>query len=173
MMNFLEFLIYIIESSIDFNLYVNLLVPKSSNPSGRSSVDIFRIKEGTKILLNSLDGGKGEWKEFYEEFVGDYYLQGPELRKRVSAGRYKIIVFNDGNRGKYVLAVGETEKFGPSDLPAVFTVLPALKKNFFEVSILTLLQAKLRIIFIIGILALIVLLAVLIIVGYKKVWRNS
>jgi hypothetical protein len=153
--------VYIIETSTDFNLYVNLLVPKSSNPSGRYSADIYRIEEGTKILLGSLVGGGGVWKEFYEEFAGDYYLQGAELRKRVPAGHYEIIVFSDGNKGKYVLAVGETESFGLSDLLSIYTILPRLKRDFFHVSIMTLLSAKMGIPFIVGIAVPLVALVIL------------
>ena len=42
----------------------------------------------------------------FEEFGGDYYLQGPTFDQNVSAGTYYIKVFNENNTGKYSLATG-------------------------------------------------------------------
>lgn len=149
--------IYTIKSPTGFNLYINLLVPKSSNPDGRYSANIYRVKNSKNTLISTLDGNKGKWTKFYEEFAGDTYLKGPEFKKHLPAGRYKIKVFSADNQGKYVLAVGEREEFGPKDAISVFTILPELKLHFFGVSPLTLFLAIMG-----AILAIGVILAVLV-----------
>lgn len=64
-----------------------------------------------------------EPKEFFEPFSMTRSWVAPEYRERLPAtGEYYVAVFSpDGTRGKYWLAVGEQERFGPSDwltLPA-------------------------------------------------------
>jgi hypothetical protein len=124
--------LYLIESEKEFDLYVNLLVPKNSNPEGRYSANVYQIKEGKRSLLTKVDGSSVEWKEFYEPFGGDTYLMGPEWKQTVPAGKYEIEVFSADNMGKYVLAVGEKEFFGPKEIASVYTEVPKLKSEFFE-----------------------------------------
>jgi len=124
--------LYRIESEKEFDLYVNLLVPKNSNPDGRYSANVYQINNGQHILLTKVDGDSVEWKEFYEPFGGDSYFMGPEWKRTVPAGKYEIEVFSADNRGKYVLAVGEKEFFGPKEIASVYTDVPRLKSGFFE-----------------------------------------
>ncbi|MCX6719864.1 MAG: hypothetical protein NTV36_02040 [Candidatus Staskawiczbacteria bacterium] len=70
---------YFIDSDKDFNLYLNLLVPEEANKDGRYSAKIFMADQ----QAGELDAGSVEWKEMYESFGRDYYLQGPELDKQV------------------------------------------------------------------------------------------
>ena len=122
---------YLINSKEDFVLYINLLVPKNTNPSGRYSARIFRIENEKRSRLAEIDGNSIEWIEFFEPFGGDTYLKGPEFRQKVAAGKYEIEVFNKDNTGKYVLAVGEKESFGPKEIANVYVAVPQLKKDFF------------------------------------------
>jgi len=134
--------VYDVSSPKDFVLYANLLVPKSSNPEGRFSADIFRVTENGYEPIGKLEENSVVWEEFYEEYAGDYYLKGPEFRKKVLAGKYEIVVYNNTNTGKYVLAVGETEQFGPGDWLSSLYILPKLKISFFRVSVFTLFKSK-------------------------------
>lgn len=118
---------YVIESDQEFDLYVNLLVPKNTNPEGRYSARILKDNRPLTVVR----GDSVEWVEFFEPFGGDTYLKGPEWKQRVPAGKYEIEVFSQDNQGKYVLAVGEKEFFGPKEIAAVYTEVPKLKGEFF------------------------------------------
>lgn len=124
---------YFIDSSEDFELYVNLLVPEEANRDGRYSADVFN-NNGQKIY--SLDGTSFDWQEFYEPYGRDYYLKGPEFSKQLSAGKYKIEVYSKDNQGKYVLAVGRQEFYDVQSVLNVYWQIPLLKASFFKTSVL-------------------------------------
>jgi len=69
-------------------------------------------------LLFLFNGLEHEWTDYYEEFGGDSYYKGPELRSNpdeeglprgvdMDEGTYTTKVFSPDNEGKYVLVVGE------------------------------------------------------------------
>jgi hypothetical protein len=122
---------YFIKAAQPFDLYVNLLVPRNTNAGGRYSARIDRLVDGQRDLLIDLRADSVVWQEFYEPFGRDYYLKGPEYKNRVPAGDYEIEVYSSDNKGKYVLAVGEKEFFGPKEIAGVYTELPKLKTDFF------------------------------------------
>jgi hypothetical protein len=132
---------YVIDSPNPFHLYLNLLVPGSSNPQGRYSAIVYTVEAGNRTESARLDAGSVEWKEFYEEYGGDYYLWGPEYEQDVPEGRYEVEVYGNGNLGKYVLAVGKLEEFPPLEIARTFLVLPVLKMQFFQYPPLTLLAS--------------------------------
>jgi len=146
---------YFIVSEQDFRLYLNLLVPIPENFEKRYSLNVFLVENNQETQISQIDGLEYEWEEFYEEFGRDYYLKGPEFEKDVSAGKYKVEVFeaqsNDFeennqaidlkeeadspiNTGKYVLAVGKEETYDAKALLNVFWQLPFLKIMFFKTS---------------------------------------
>ena len=125
---------YFIESGLDFNLYINLLVPLAENRNGRYSANAFFINQDNEEQIVAIDGLSYEWLEFYEEFGRDYYLKGPEFEQEVRAGRYRIEVFDNNNEGKYVLAVGKTEAYNAKSLLKVYWQIPLLKIQFFKTS---------------------------------------
>jgi len=139
--------IYTFETTKDFNLYVNLLVPQSSNPNGIYNAQVYRTHNGQRDLFALLYGPGVEWTKWYEEYAGDWYLKGPEFKALAPAGQYEIKVYNNNNQGKYVLAVGEKEVFGLKSVISAFTVLPVLKITFFHTSVFKLFTAKLGIIY--------------------------
>jgi hypothetical protein len=121
---------YYISSEKEFNLYLSLLVPKSSNPEGRFSAALYDM--GTDEELYFLDGDNFEWTEFFEPFGHDTYLEGPEYKTVMSAGSYRVAVLNQFNQGKYALAVGEIESFDFSEMINALKLIPILKKDFFN-----------------------------------------
>ncbi len=128
---------YFVNSDKDFNLYINLLVPAISNRSGKYFANIFLIKtDNSEEKIATLDANSVEWQEYYESFGRDYYLKGPELERKVLAGNYRIEIFSQENTGKYVLAVGKTEKIDAVSILNVFWKIPLLKIKFFQSSIL-------------------------------------
>lgn len=143
---------YRIKSEGPFNLYVGILVPDLEGTGKDVSVEITREyehdekemvpeQEEDKIHF-LLDGVNYEWTRYYEEFGGDWYYEGPELRSnpdeqalpqgiKVSEGIYTIKVFSPDNEGKYVLVVGEKEEFPLNEIVNTLLVLPTLKARFF------------------------------------------
>jgi hypothetical protein len=151
--------IYIIDSQKPFSLYLNLLVPKSSNPDGRYSANVYEINAGKKVELARLNAGDVQWTEFYEEYGGDYYLKGPECKKTLPGGRYEIEVYSADNLGKYVIAIGEKEEFPPIEIVKTFLILPVLKVQFFQYPTAILLSST------IGIAWLIIIAILLLVIG--------
>lgn len=122
---------YRIFSLKEFSLYVNVLVPESSNANARYSANIYRLGV-TREFLEKVDGTNTPWTKFFEPFGRDTYLQGPEYKTMLPAGTYDIDVSGNGNRGQYVLAIGEKEQFGVADVWNAIHVVPVLKRTFFK-----------------------------------------
>ena len=119
---------YTISTSSAIDLYVNVLVPFIEGPRKNVVVKIF--KDGQP--LESLNPGENDWKKFFEPFGQSMYWQGPELKIRADAGKYKIIVQSREKRIRYVLATGEIEAFDGTESLNAILLIPKLKKNFFE-----------------------------------------
>jgi len=164
---------YTIESQTPFLLYLNLLVPESSNPQGRYSAVVYRLDTGKRVELAKLNSSSVEWKEFYEEYGGDYYLWGPEHEEKVPEGRYEIDVFSSDNQGKYVLAIGKIEEFPPIEIVKTFLVLPVLKTQFFQYSPLILLSSTIGIAWFIVIVILLLVIGLIIIRIFRRHSKRS
>ncbi|MBU2539865.1 hypothetical protein KJ786_01755 [Patescibacteria group bacterium] len=152
---------YLINSDASFNLYINLLVPESSNPDGRYSANIFQIKDGKEELVVFVDGVAIKWQEYWEDFGRDFYFKGPEFEKQVEAGSYKIVISGNDNQGKYVLAIGKEEKFTPEEILKVYWVLPQLKIYFFKTPIIEFFKTPFVLI---GAMVLVALLIIIILI---------
>jgi|CXWL01.1.fsa_nt_gi hypothetical protein len=125
--------VYTIEASKEFDLYVNVLVPDIEGQKKDVSAAI--IKDGnTDKPLAVLEGINFEWKKFYEPFGADTYWMGPEYKARAEAGTYEIRVWSSNNDSKYALAVGEIEAFDRMEGANALSIIPELKRDFFEES---------------------------------------
>ena len=125
--------VYVIKASEPFNLYVNVLVPDIAGQ--KKDVSAVVIKDGNvEKPLAVLDGIPFEWKKFYEPFGADSYWMGPEYKARAVAGTYEIRVSSPNNDSKYSLAIGEIEAFDGKEGLNALTIIPELKKNFFNES---------------------------------------
>ena len=89
-------------------------------------------KDGKQIAM--LDGKTFTWKQFFEEFGHDTYWQGPEYKARAEAGTYEILVSSINNDSKYSLAIGEIEVFDFKESLNALTLIPQIKKDFFNES---------------------------------------
>jgi NADH dehydrogenase [ubiquinone] 1 alpha subcomplex assembly factor 1 len=117
----------------EFILYVNILVPDFSPkeeliPKHDMSFQI--LTEGESLFM--AEGGKSEWRRFYEKYGRDHYYMGPEFEQKVPPGTYHIKVFNNSNRGKYSLAIGKKESFTPWGLVGAMIKARSLDKWFFK-----------------------------------------
>ena len=122
--------VYVIHATAPFNLYVGVLVPDIAGQ--KKDVSAIVLKDGTQVAV--LDGQNFEWKTFYEPFGADTYWKGPEYKARVDAGTYEIRVSSPQNDSKYSLALGEIEAFDGKEGLRALTIIPELKKNFFNES---------------------------------------
>ncbi len=125
--------VYVIKATEAFDLYVNVLVPDIAGQKKDVSAAI--IKNGnTEKPLAVLDGINFEWKKFYEPFGADTYWMGPEYKARAEAGTYEIRVWTSNNDSKYSLAIGEIEAFNMKEGLNALTIIPELKRTFFNES---------------------------------------
>lgn len=127
---------YKITSNKTFELFVNILVPQSP---GISSDFVFaNITDSSGKTIAMLGGNQSSWTPMFEEFGGDYYLQGPTFDQNVSAGTYYVKVFNQNNTGKYSLAIGAIESFPPDESLKALISIPLLKEQIFGKPVTTL-----------------------------------
>jgi hypothetical protein len=120
---------YKITSNKTFELFVNILVPQS--PGISSDFMSAQVTDSSGKTLALLGGNNSDWMPMFEEFGGDYYLQGPTFDQNVSAGTYYIKVFNTNNTGKYSLAIGDIETFPPDESIKALINIPILKEQIF------------------------------------------
>ncbi|UCC92052.1 MAG: hypothetical protein JSV39_02210 [Candidatus Aenigmatarchaeota archaeon] len=115
-----------------FELYVSILVPDLPGIGKDVSVAIEPIDEIDNNFIYFLNGTDFQWERYYEEFGGDWYYQGPDIKANVGPGGYDIHVMSTDNLGKYVLVVGEIESFPIDEIINTIFTMPALKQDFFE-----------------------------------------
>ncbi len=78
----------------------------------------FDVLDGDMNRIDGRDGAAFDWWPWFEEYGKKWYWVGPEIgadfkgNRTFEPGTYYIRVFNEGNTGKYVLAVGDIERFG-------------------------------------------------------------
>jgi len=120
--------VYEIVSPDSFAMYVNVLVPDEVGIPTDLSATVTRGSDTIAVL----EGPTYKWTKFYEPFGGDSYLMGPELRLRAGPGTYVATVSRPGNKGRYVLAVGEREAFSLGDMVRIIGLMPRLKRCFFH-----------------------------------------
>ncbi len=122
--------VFTIHASGSFPLYVNLLVPDIP----RQEKDILATITKDDETIATLDGTKFTWKTMFEPFGYDQYFQGPEYKATAEAGTYVITVSSSNNDSKYSLAIGEAENFDFKEIRNALTLVPQLKRDFFEES---------------------------------------
>ncbi|CAN5167463.1 hypothetical protein BH11PAT1_BH11PAT1_5600 [soil metagenome] len=124
--------VYRIQSDEPFALYVNVLVPDIVGQ--KKDVSAVITKQGTALPIATLNGANFIWKKFFEEFGHDMYWQGPAYKAQAKAGNYEIRVSSSNNDSKYSLAIGEIEAFDFKEGMNALTLIPQLKKDFFNES---------------------------------------
>ncbi len=122
--------VYTIASDKAFALYVGVLVPDIAGQ--KKDVSAVILKDGKELTV--LESTGFEWKKFFEPFGSDTYWQGPEYKAQADAGNYEIIVWSSNNDSKYSLAIGEIEVFDFKETVNALTLIPQLKKDFFNES---------------------------------------
>ncbi|MDD4530959.1 MAG: hypothetical protein PHO80_05435 [Candidatus Gracilibacteria bacterium] len=114
-------------SEKEFNLYANLLSPDIKNTKIDFKLEVFDKKD---IIIGNISGG--EWKKYWEEFARDSYLKGGEFEKILPAGKYRLVLSNPDNNGKYSVAIGKKESFPVGVFLTLFPELIKIKTQIFE-----------------------------------------
>jgi len=123
---------YTITSTWSFPLYVNILVPNIANQQKDFSITI--AKEGATDPLAVLDWTTFAWEPLFEPFWHDWYMKWPEYSKNVEPGTYTITISSPDLQGKYSLSIGEAEVFDFTETVNAVTIIPQIKKSFFNKS---------------------------------------
>lgn len=121
---------YTIDSPVDFDLYVSILVPDIASADKSTRAEVFK----EEVPIAAVGGSDAPWKSFFEPFGQSSYLDGGEYKSRAEAGVYTIIVKSENNDSKYSLAVGEIEAFDGTEGMNALSIIPELKRDFFEES---------------------------------------
>ena len=129
--------VYTIEAKQAFNLYVGVLVPDIASTKKDITAEVFKGNE----KIATIGGISATWKPFFEPFGQSHYFDGGEYKARAEAGVYTIKVSNPLNTGKYSLAIGEIEAFDGKEGMNALSMIPDLKRNFFEESPITFIKS--------------------------------
>jgi len=130
---------YVISSDKPFNFYAGLTVPKIDGCDNFLRFS-FAVLDNDFHTIQEFDGQKFQWWEWYEPYGKKWYWVGPEYGKDFKssnlfdAGTYYIKVYNKDNIGKYVLAIGDIEKFTPVVIAKTLVALPKINKKFWDKS---------------------------------------
>ena len=130
---------YVISSEKPFNFYAGLTVPKINDCDDFLRFS-FAVLDNDFHTIQEFDGQKYQWWKWYEPYGKKWYWVGPEYGKKFKssnifdAGTYYIKVYNKDNIGKYVLAVGDIEKFTPVVIAKTLVTLPIINKKFWDKS---------------------------------------
>lgn len=125
--------VYVINAPAPFDLYVGILVPDIKSTKKDILAEVFQGNE----KIATLGGTSATWKPYFEPFGQSNYFDGGEYKARAEAGVYTIKVSNTLNTGKYSLAVGEIEAFDGKEGMNALSMIPDLKRDFFEESPIT------------------------------------
>ncbi len=130
---------YMISSDKPFNFYAGLTVPKIDDCDDFLRFS-FAVLDNDFHIIQKFDGQKYQWWEWYEPYGKKWYWVGPEYGKDFKSsnvfdeGSYYIKVYNKDNIGKYVLAVGDIEKFTPLVIAKAIITVPIINKKFWDKS---------------------------------------
>ena len=108
---------YQIVSPTPFKFYAGLTAPKLETCELSETFDL-EILDANRNQIDERNGSSVEWWPWYEEYGKTWYWVGPQVGqdfksdRQYEAGTYYVKVSNETNVGKYVLAVGDEERFG-------------------------------------------------------------
>ena len=129
--------IFKISSNKDFKFYAGITVPKIEGCDQFNKFS-FQVLDSDKKIIKSFDGQNFKWWPWYEKYGKKWYWVGPEFGSNFksnnifAAGDYYIKIFNKKNKGNYVLATGDIEKFGPFVIAKLPFILPKINKKFWN-----------------------------------------
>jgi hypothetical protein len=130
---------YRIDSAEPFDFYIGITAPKLDECDLGQTYSFDVLDEDYK-RIDGRDGSKFLWSEWYEEFGKKWYWVGPEIGaafksdRQYDAGTWYVRVFNETNTGKYVLAIGDEERFTPGELLKIRGTVKEINQIFWNAS---------------------------------------
>lgn len=130
---------YRIDEAEAFDFYVGLTAAKLEGCGLQQTFDIEVLDADFRVI----DGRRGEgfrWWPWFEPFGRKWYWVGPEIGADFAstqvypAGTYYIRVSNAQNRGKYVLAIGDDERFGLGTILSLPGTMRQTARQFWDES---------------------------------------
>ncbi len=131
---------YRIESEEDFNFYAGILAAKIGDCQLEEKFS-FEVLDSEFHRIYLADGENFEWTPWYEEYGKQWYWNGPEVGKNFlsnevfKAGTYYIKVFNNVNKGQYIIAIGDIEKFSFTDIVGLIFSMGKIEDEFWNPSL--------------------------------------
>ena len=128
---------YKIEETQPFDFYVGLTAAKVGDCPLPQTFD-FEVLDANMKRIDGRDGSNFEWWPWFEEFGKQWYWVGPEIGENFAsttvypAGTYYVRVFNKANSGKYVLAIGDQERFGLGTIINMFGTIRETERIFWD-----------------------------------------
>ncbi len=128
---------YRIEETTPFDFYVGLTAPKLESCDLQKTFS-FDVYDAQFNRIDGRDGTTFEWWPWFEEFGKEWYWVGPEIGATFAsttvypAGTYYIRVHNQTDSGKYVLAVGDQERFGLGTILTMFGTVRETERLFWD-----------------------------------------
>ena len=108
---------YRIDATKPFRFYAGITMAKLDTCDRFQSFS-FEVLDANFDRIDGRNGRNFDWWPWFEEYGKTWYWVGPEIgadfkgNRTYQPGTYWIKVFNQSNTGKYVLAVGDIERFG-------------------------------------------------------------
>lgn len=127
---------YRITSDRPFRFYAGITAAKVEGCPLRQSFSFDVYDAAGKRVDGRKGGDPASWTPWYEEWGKTWYWVGPEIGKDFKAtaewpaGSYTIKVWNKGNTGRYVLAVGDEERFGLGTLVTIGRTMKEVKAGW-------------------------------------------
>jgi len=103
----------------------NLLIEKKDVANSARPVAILTNDSGTVVARATL----ARTQSFFEPFSRIDYLSSPPVNLHLAPGRYRIeVVMNGpGSMQRYVMAIGEQERFGLWEIPYVLGAIHRIR----------------------------------------------
>ncbi len=111
---------------------IKLVVLQPDVAAAKTDVSVALIDElHPEAPFAVADGSVVEWTRFFDTTGRDSYLAGPSLEATVPSGHYQIRVWSSNNDSPYVLIVEGKQPFSLGEVLRRFSVVPAIKSDFF------------------------------------------
>lgn len=107
-------------TTVPWNLLVD--VRDASNPA-RPEATLYDVagRAATRLTLSGT-------RTFYEPFSRESYVESQNLELHLLPGYYRIVVSIPGaRRQRYVMAIGEAERFSPLEIPYVLGAIARIR----------------------------------------------
>ena len=112
-------------------IYFGITAPDNPGQQTDFTVELYDHKDTAVTQVFLLEGAGFQWTPFYEQFGGDWYLQGPAATENLTNVTYYVKVSSPSNQGRYALVIGDEESFPLGEVINAYLLLPIIKQQFF------------------------------------------